>query len=74
MKKIQPKRIIAASKFAKNITVGNFAFKDHALKLGQLKGNRFRIVLRNVVGDPQIIEKALNSLKINGYINLLSIL
>lgn len=31
---------------AKNIWTGNYLYKDSTLKLGSLKGNRFRIVLR----------------------------
>lgn len=68
VKKVQPRRLLTACKFAKNIAIGNFTFKDHALKLGQLKGNRFRIVLRNIVGDIEVIDKALESLKNNGYV------
>lgn len=31
---------------ARNIWIGNYTYKDSSLKLGDLKGNRFRIVLR----------------------------
>jgi len=31
---------------ARNIWTGNYIYKDSTLKLGDLKGNRFRIVLR----------------------------
>jgi len=31
---------------AKNIWTGNYIYKDSSLKLGDLNGNRFRIVLR----------------------------
>jgi len=31
---------------ARNIWTGNYVYKDSTLKLGALKGNRFRIVLR----------------------------
>lgn len=30
----------------RNIWIGNYIYKDSSLKLGDLKGNRFRIVLR----------------------------
>jgi len=30
----------------RNIWTGNYMYKDSSLKLGALKGNRFRIVLR----------------------------
>lgn len=31
---------------ARNFWTGNYVYKDTGLKLGDLKGNRFRIVLR----------------------------
>lgn len=31
---------------ARNIWTGNYEYKDATLKLGDLKGNRFQIVLR----------------------------
>lgn len=31
---------------ARNLWTGNYIYKDTGLKLGDLKGNRFRIVLR----------------------------
>ncbi len=42
---------------------------DNGLKLGDLKGNRFTIVLRQVEGDDLMIEKSINSLKDFGFIN-----
>lgn len=30
----------------RNIWIGNYIYKDSSLKLGSLKGNRFRIILR----------------------------
>ncbi|KAH8555919.1 pseudouridine synthase [Umbelopsis sp. PMI_123] len=52
------------------IYVANFKYVKDALKLGDLKGNRFGIVLRNVAGAPQeTIEMSLRHLKENGFIN-----
>ncbi|KAI9287761.1 pseudouridine synthase [Umbelopsis sp. AD052] len=52
------------------IYVANFKYVKNALKLGDLKGNRFGIVLRNVAGASQeTIEESLKHLKENGFIN-----
>lgn len=57
------------TKCLKNIKIGNICFKHEPLKLGQLRGNRFRIALRNVTIDDDHIKKATESLKENGFIN-----
>lgn len=35
-----------AKTYARNMWTGNYIYKDSNLKLGDLKGNRFRIALR----------------------------
>lgn len=44
-------------------------FKDKPLMLGQLKGNRFRIALRNVLADDELIEESMKFIEENGFIN-----
>ncbi|GAB5589309.1 multisubstrate pseudouridine synthase 7 [Umbelopsis nana] len=52
------------------IYVGDFKYVKDPLKLGDLSGNRFGIVLRRVAGASQeAIEETLESLKNNGFIN-----
>lgn len=36
----EPSLIVSAARRLRSIKVGNFMFRDHPLKLGQLKGNR----------------------------------
>lgn len=69
VRKVDPNRLLKATKRIKNLQIGNFIFKTEPLKLGQLKGNRFRIALRNVTGDDVLITEAMTSLKNNGFIN-----
>ncbi|KAM7358136.1 pseudouridine synthase 7 [Cochliomyia hominivorax] len=64
-----PGQIVGTVKHSKNITIGNFEFKQTVLKLGDLKGNRFRIALRNLAGNRQHIETSLDSVKEKGFIN-----
>lgn len=69
MRKRNPEAIINAAKRNPLLEVGNFHFKPDTLKLGNLTGNRFRIALRNVTVNEDIVNKALSSLKTNGFIN-----
>lgn len=56
-------------KFLNGVKIGNFEFSKEVLKLGQLKGNRFRIALRHLTGEKETIEKSLQNVKENGFIN-----
>lgn len=69
VKKIDPKDILRAAKSVRGLFVGNFKFDASPLKLGRLRGNRFTIVLRNVVDSAEKIEKAMIPLRDNGFIN-----
>lgn len=42
---------------------------NDGIKLGDLKGNRFQIVIRNVKEENNMIIHAIESLKNNGFIN-----
>ncbi|XP_028026407.1 pseudouridylate synthase 7 homolog [Bombyx mandarina] len=48
MRKVDPRKIVAACQDLREIHVGNFTFSSKHIKLGMLKGNRFRIAIRNV--------------------------
>lgn len=63
------KRLYELNKDLKNLCLGNFSYVDECLKLGQLLGNRFIIVLRNVSGDDEQVTQALESLKEKGFTN-----
>lgn len=69
VRKSEPSRICNAAKRCQGVRVGNFKFKPETLRLGSLKGNRFRIALRSVTGDKEKIELALESLRDFGFIN-----
>ncbi|KAJ8656284.1 hypothetical protein O0I10_008078 [Lichtheimia ornata] len=54
----------------RNIYIGDFNYVPNGLTLGDLKGNRFSIVLRDVSGiSEQEIVRSVDSLKENGFIN-----
>lgn len=69
VRKVYPKKLLGATKKLKNIHIGNISLKNEPLKLGHLKGNQFRIALRNVTGSDELIGDAVESLKTNGFIN-----
>jgi len=58
-----------AAKKIRGIDVGNFSYQGQGLALGQLSGNHFTMVLREVKGDLGNIRSALSSLQSNGAIN-----
>lgn len=69
IKKTEPLKICQAAKKCQGVRVGNFKFLSETLKLGHLKGNRFRVALRSIKGDKDEIVKALESLRDFGFIN-----
>ena len=66
---MEPSEIIKLNERSSQIKCGNFVLADEGLKLGDLNGNRFTLVLRQVEGDDLTIEKCVNSLKEKGFIN-----
>ncbi|XP_062544575.1 pseudouridylate synthase 7 homolog [Armigeres subalbatus] len=69
IKQFDPRRIAAAAAKIKQLTVGNFCFKPETLKLGQLRGNRFRIALRQVSAEESAIRETMESFQEKGFIN-----
>ncbi|CAH1986061.1 unnamed protein product [Acanthoscelides obtectus] len=67
--KVNPCKILNRTKHIRFIKIGNFSYKDAQLKLGDLQGNNFKIALRNVEADDQLIQTALNHVKEHGFIN-----
>uniref|UniRef100_A0A1Q3EZN6 TRUD domain-containing protein n=1 Tax=Culex tarsalis TaxID=7177 RepID=A0A1Q3EZN6_CULTA len=64
-----PARIAAAAAKMRNVKLGNFCFKPAPLKLGQLRGNRFRIVLRQVTAGEDVLRSSLDDFREKGFIN-----
>ncbi|XP_024878596.1 pseudouridylate synthase 7 homolog [Temnothorax curvispinosus] len=69
LKKVDPRNILRASKSIRGAYVGNFKYAKDSLKLGMLRGNRFRIALRSACETDEKIERAMTSLRDNGFIN-----
>ncbi|KRT81302.1 hypothetical protein AMK59_5240, partial [Oryctes borbonicus] len=69
VRKVIPSKLIKRTECLRNIHIGNITFKKEPLRLGKLQGNRFRIALRNIDGDNDLINKAMECLKEKGFIN-----
>ncbi|KAI8366468.1 pseudouridine synthase [Choanephora cucurbitarum] len=72
LKSVKPGRIVMAQEDLKksNIYIGDFKFVPNGLTLGDLNGNHFTIVLRDVKGaNEEELEVSLQSLKQNGFLN-----
>ncbi|XP_030630385.1 pseudouridylate synthase 7 homolog isoform X2 [Chanos chanos] len=67
--KISAERISHLNKCLMNFKLGNFSYKKHPLKLGELQGNHFTVVLRNISGTEEQVEQAMTSLRDTGFIN-----
>ncbi|EFN64086.1 Pseudouridylate synthase 7-like protein [Camponotus floridanus] len=69
LKRVDARDILRASKRTHGAYVGNFKYAKNSLKLGMLRGNQFKIALRNVCGTDEEIEQAMTSVRDNGFIN-----
>ncbi|GFN76200.1 pseudouridylate synthase 7 homolog [Plakobranchus ocellatus] len=67
--RVHPQKLIFLNKLLRNMGVGNLRYVEEPLKLGQLSGNQFTMVLRNVTAIEDVVDEALTSLKTNGFIN-----
>ncbi|XP_013787304.1 pseudouridylate synthase 7 homolog [Limulus polyphemus] len=53
----------------RGITIGNIQYKQKSIKLGDLSGNNFVIILRNITGSDTEVEQAVESLHSKGFVN-----
>ncbi|XP_030869344.2 pseudouridylate synthase 7 homolog isoform X3 [Gorilla gorilla gorilla] len=67
--KITAQRLAHLNKCLMNFKLGNFSYQKNPLKLGELQGNHFTVVLRNITGTDNQVQQAMNSLKEIGFIN-----
>ncbi|XP_066210439.1 pseudouridylate synthase 7 homolog isoform X1 [Saccopteryx leptura] len=67
--KITAQRLAHLNKCLMNFKLGNFSYQKSPLKLGELQGNHFTVVLRNITGTDDQVQQAMNSLKETGFIN-----
>jgi len=69
VKNVRSKQLGGLNDKLKNMAVGNFSYKDKPLHLGDLTGNKFIIMIRDLIASDEIIEGCCSSLKEKGFIN-----
>eukprot|EP00457_Paulinella_chromatophora_P000615 gb/GEZN01000615.1/.p1 GENE.gb/GEZN01000615.1/~~gb/GEZN01000615.1/.p1 ORF type:complete len:1198 (+),score=416.51 gb/GEZN01000615.1/:189-3596(+) len=69
IKRLPAQRLVEAVHRLKGIKVGNMSYVPAPLKLGQLSGNRFRIILRKCQAQQEDIQAAITQLEQHGFIN-----
>lgn len=67
--KVLASRLRALNKRLMGIKLGNFKYVDKQLELGDLHGNRFTVVLRNVTAEDHVVNDRCISLRDRGFIN-----
>ncbi|KAJ1733124.1 multisubstrate pseudouridine synthase 7 [Coemansia sp. Benny D160-2] len=68
--RVDHSRLIWASNRLRGARLGNYSYAASELKLGDLGGNQFRIILRHVVGaDPESLEPVLQGIRTTGFVN-----
>ncbi|KAM4747049.1 pseudouridylate synthase 7 homolog isoform 2-T2 [Rhinophrynus dorsalis] len=67
--KITAQRLAHLNKCLMNFKLGNFSYQKNPLKLGELQGNHFTVVLRNISGTNEQVDQAMTSLRDIGFIN-----
>lgn len=67
--RVLPEKLQTAdSQLEPSIHIGNFSFVNDRLELGALKGNRFRVVLRDIQDEPAMTQ-SLERVRDGGFIN-----
>nr|XP_034983607.1 pseudouridylate synthase 7 homolog [Zootoca vivipara] len=67
--RITAQRLAHLNNCLMNFKLGNFSYKNHPLKLGELQGNHFTVVLRNITGTEDQVQHAMQSLREIGFVN-----
>ena len=66
---VSAQQILGAAKNIYKLEVGSFGYDKTEIRLGDLSGNRFELVVRNVEADKDDLEPVMTSLSERGFIN-----
>eukprot|EP00741_Cyanophora_paradoxa_P016863 tig00020943_g16287.t1 len=67
--KVAPERLRGLNKTLRGMRLGSFGYAREAIRLGDLSGNRFSLVLRDVDADEGQLEAALRAVAERGFLN-----
>ncbi|PRP76285.1 tRNA pseudouridine synthase D [Planoprotostelium fungivorum] len=62
-------RIMPANSKLRGIRVGNYSYVKEQMRLGDLKGNHFNLVIREVDGSEEVIDASMKIVQQYGFIN-----
>ena len=63
---ISPQQLLQASSELPSIETGNFVYVPNELKIGELWGNAFELILREVDQEESVIHQAIGQMKEKG--------
>lgn len=66
---IGAKQLLGATRYNRKVAVGNFAYENKEIRLGDLAGNRFELAVRNVDRTDEQLRPVLEAFKETGFIN-----
>ena len=66
---VSAKQILGAAKHIHKLEVGSFSYNKTEIRLGDLSGNRFELVVRNVEANKDDLVPVMRSLSERGFIN-----
>uniref|UniRef100_A0A5K3F1Z5 TRUD domain-containing protein n=1 Tax=Mesocestoides corti TaxID=53468 RepID=A0A5K3F1Z5_MESCO len=69
IKNVSSRRLASLNPRLNGIKLGNFKYSSEPIALGDLHGNRFSVVIRDVVADDSVIHKAVQEWQKHGFIN-----
>ena len=69
VKQVTAEKVHEAARKFPRMAVGNFTYKDSELKLGDLRGNQFDLVLRHVQGSEEVMARRIASFESAGFVN-----
>ncbi|XP_076336847.1 pseudouridine synthase 7 [Tachypleus tridentatus] len=67
--RVSGERLLNLNGRLRGITIGNIQYKQKPIKLGDLSGNNFVIIIRNITGSDTEVEQAVESLHSKGFVN-----
>uniref|UniRef100_A0A5S6QW68 TRUD domain-containing protein n=1 Tax=Trichuris muris TaxID=70415 RepID=A0A5S6QW68_TRIMR len=67
--RIEAAQLTSLNGCLRSVKVGNCSYVKNSVFLGNLSGNHFSIVLRNVVGDKSVVSSCVERLEHRGFIN-----
>jgi tRNA pseudouridine13 synthase len=62
-------KILGAAVGNWKVEVGNFSYEKADLKLGDLKGNRFELAVRNISAEAAVLDPVMEHFRTHGFIN-----